>query len=79
MRMAIPARWLAVCSPSGMSDSSMGVKGFGQVGLLFVDKLFQLGDFADLLESKHLILFVTVNGKTCRILIPISELIIVNI
>ena len=68
MRMAVLARWLTMCSPSGMSNAGMRVKDFGQVWLLLLDKLFQLGNFANLLEGKHFVLLVSVDGKACRIL-----------
>jgi hypothetical protein len=46
----------------------MRVEDFGRIWLLLLDELFQLCDFAHLLEGKHLILLVPIDAKACRIL-----------
>jgi hypothetical protein len=67
MGMAVEARRLAVSSPSRVRNSRVGVKDLGQVWLGLVDERLKLGDLADLFESKHLILLVTVNCQTSRV------------
>jgi hypothetical protein len=59
--MAVQPGRRAMSSPSGMSDTGMGIEDFGEVGLGFVDELLELGNFANFLESEDLVLLVTIN------------------
>ena len=65
--MAVEPRRLAMSSPSSMCDTSMGIIGLGKVWLGFCDQFLQLGHLAHLLEGKDLILLVTVDGETGRV------------
>lgn len=49
-------------SPSGVSDTGVGIKNLLQVDVGLVNKLFELSDLADLLESKHLLLLVAIDS-----------------
>lgn len=60
-------------SPSGVSDTGMGIKNFGEVGLSFVDELLQFGYLANLLERKDLILLVTINRYTSRVVTTVFK------
>lgn len=60
-------------SPTGVRDTGMGVKGLGHVESSLVDQLPQLGNLADLLEGKNLILLVAIDGKAGRIVATVLE------
>jgi hypothetical protein len=71
--MAIDARWASMGSPSGVCNASVRVKHLLLIQLGGIDKFSQLGDFANLLEGKHLILLVSVDGKAGRIIATVLE------
>lgn len=71
--MAVDSRRLAMGSPAGMSNASMGVIDLGEVGLGLCNQLLQLGDFAHLLEGKDLILLVAVNSETGRVVATVFQ------
>lgn len=65
--MAVDTRWGTVSGPSGVGDTGVRVEDLVEVEVLLLDKLLQRGDLADLLDGVDLILLVTVNGKTSRV------------
>jgi hypothetical protein len=73
VRMAIEARWGAVSGPSCVCNTSVRIKDLSQVGLLILDQLLQLGNFADLLEGKDLVLLVTIYSQTSRVIATVFE------
>ena len=62
--MAVDARRRTVGSPAGVGNTAVCVKDLCEIGLLLLDELLQLGNLADLLESKHLISLVSVDRQT---------------
>ncbi len=71
--MAVESRWRAVGGPSGVSNASVRVEGLGQIRLGFVDELLQLRHLSNLFERKDLILLVSVDRQTGRIITTILE------
>lgn len=65
--MAVDTRWGTVGGPSGVGDTGVRVEDLVEVEVLLLDELLQRGDLADLLDGVDLILLVTVNGKTSRV------------
>jgi len=51
-----------------MRNSSMRIEDLVKIWGLILNELLQLGNFADLLESKDLILLVTVDCQTGRVI-----------
>lgn len=49
-------------SPSSVCNTSVRVEDFGHIWVLVFDELLELGDLADLLESKHFVLLVAIDG-----------------
>ena len=60
-------------SPAGMRDANMGVEDLGQVRLALLDKLLELGDFADLLEGKDFILLVPIDCQAGGVVSSVLE------
>jgi hypothetical protein len=60
--VAVDGRRRTVGSPSGVSDTGVGIKNLLQVDVGLVNKLFELSDLADLLECKHLLLLVAIDS-----------------
>lgn len=50
-----------------MSNTSVAIENLVEVEVLFLDELLQGGDLADLLDGVDLILLVTVDGETGRV------------
>jgi len=67
MGMAVEARWSAVGGPASVGNASVGIKDFLQVDVGLINKLLELGNLSDLLEGKHFVLLVSVNGKASRV------------
>ena len=65
--MAVDARGGAVCGPAGVCNADVRVEYLGLVEAGLGDELLQGGDLADLLDCVHLILLVTVDGETGRV------------
>jgi len=65
--MAVDTRWGTVGGPSGVGDTGVRVEDLVEVEVLLLDELLQRGDLADLFDGVDLILLVTVNGKTSRV------------
>jgi hypothetical protein len=59
--MTVQPRGRTVGSPTGVSDTGMRIKNLGEVGLGFFDELLELGDLANLLECKDLVLLVAID------------------
>ena len=53
--------------PASVCNASMGVKDFGHIGLRVGNELLELGHLAHLLECKDLVLLVTVDSQTGRV------------
>jgi len=49
------------------------VKDLGEVGLGLLNQSLELGNLADLLEGKDLLLLVTIDGKTGRVVTTVLE------
>lgn len=64
MRMAVKARWLTVSGPPCVRDSGVGNKGDIGVRLFLLNQSLQLSHLADLLESEHFVLLISVNRNT---------------
>lgn len=62
------SRLLTVCCPSGMRNSSMRIKDLVEIWGFILNELLQLGNLANLLVSKDLILLVTVDCQTGRVI-----------
>lgn len=71
--MAVDARRGAVGSPASVSDAAVGIENLFKIEVLAVDKLLQLGNLAHLLEGKHLVLLVAIDGKTSRVVTTVLE------
>lgn len=62
--MAVDAGGRAMGGPSGVRNTGMVVKDLGEIWLLGLDELSELGDLADLFECEDLLLLVTVDSET---------------
>ena len=51
-----------MCGPTCMRYASVAVKHLAEIGLGFNNQLLELGHLANFLESKDLILLVTINS-----------------
>ena len=73
MRVAVETGRLAVRGPAGVCDADVRVEEYLDVGLLLFYYLLELGDLADLLEGKHLVLLVAIDGQTGGVVATILE------
>ena len=73
MGMAVGAGWGAVGGPAGVSNAAVRVEDLGQIELVLVNKLLQLSDLANLLEGKHLLLLVSIDCETRRVVPAVLE------
>jgi hypothetical protein len=73
MRMAVKAGWRTVSSPSCVCNTSVGIEDLVKIWLLLLDELLQFCNFANLLECKDLVLLVSIDGKTSRIVTTVFE------
>lgn len=71
--VAVQARRRTVGSPAGVGNASVRVEDLVGVGLGLLDELLELGDLADLLEGKDLVLLVAVDSETGRIVATVLE------
>lgn len=55
-------------SPSGVCNTNMGVKNLGHIWLLLLDEFPELGDLSDFFKGEYLILLVSINSETCRVI-----------
>jgi hypothetical protein len=65
--VAVDTRGGTVGGPSGVGNTGVAVKDLVEVEVLLLDELLQRRDLADLLDCVDLVLLVTVNGKTGRV------------
>lgn len=56
-----------------MCNTGMRIENLVQIRLLLLNQLLQLSHLADLLESKDLVLLVTIYSQTCRIIATVLE------
>ena len=66
--VAVDTRRRTVGGPSCVSNTSVRVKDLVEVKVLLLDELLQRGDLADLLDGVDLVLLVTVDGETSRVI-----------
>lgn len=71
--MAVDSAWGTVSGPSGVCNSGVVVEDLGEVWLLGSDQLLQFGDFAHLLERKHLATLVAIDGETGGVVASVLE------
>jgi hypothetical protein len=62
-----------VGSPAGVCDTSVRIEDLGQIGLGLLNELLELDHLANLLVSKHLILLVSVDSETGRVIATVFE------
>ena len=62
-----------MCSPTCVCNSSMRVKDFSHVWVALGDELLELGNLANLFESKDFVFLVAVDGETCRIISSVFQ------
>jgi len=65
--MAVDTRGGTVGGPSGVSNTGVRVEDLVEVKVLLVNQLLERSDLADLLDGVDLVLLVTVNGETGRV------------
>lgn len=53
--------------PSGVCNAGVRVEDLGLVEVALLDELLEGGDLADLLDGEDLVLLVTVDGETGRV------------
>ena len=73
VRVAVDSAGGTVGGPSGVCNTGVVVKDLGHVGLLLLDELLQLGDLANLLEGKDLVLLVAIDGNTGGVVAAVLE------
>ena len=73
VRVAVDFGWRAVGRPAGVGDTSVRIENLCQIGLASVDGLLQLGDLSDALESDDLVLLVSIDGQTSRVVATVFE------
>jgi hypothetical protein len=66
--MAVYTRGGAVGGPSGVGNTSVRVEDLVEVEVLLLNKLLEGSDLADLLDGVDLVLLVTINGETGRVI-----------
>lgn len=71
--VAVEAGWGSVGGPAGVCDTSVRIEDLGKIGLGLLNQLLQLDHLANLLVSKHLILLVSVDSETGRIISTVLE------
>lgn len=59
--------------PTGVCNAGVGVENLGHIEVGLVDKLPQLGNLANLLEGKDLVLLVAIDGKAGGIVATVLE------
>lgn len=59
--------------PAGVCNAGVGIKDLGHIKIRLVDKLPELGNLADLLEGKDLLLLVAIDGKAGRVVAAVLE------
>ncbi len=71
--MAVNTRWWTVSCPSGVCNACVGIEDLCEIWLLVLDELPQLCHLANLLESKHFILLVSIHRETGRVVSSIFK------
>lgn len=73
VRVAVQRAWLTVGGPSGVGHTHLGDGDLVKVDGRLIDVLAESGDLADLLENEGVLLGVTVNGNTGRVVTSVFE------
>lgn len=73
MRMAVETRRLAVSGPPSVCNAGVRVKDLLHVDVALLDELAEFGHLANLLESKHLVLLVAIDGHTSRVIATVFK------
>lgn len=73
MRMAVQPAGLTMCGPSGVCNACVRVEHFCHIDIGFLDELSKLRNLAHLLEGEDLILLVSIDCQTCRIVAAVFE------
>jgi hypothetical protein len=71
--MAIESGWLAVGSPTGVCNTSVGIEGLLHVDFGLCNQFLQFGNFAHLLEGIYFIFLVSVNSEASGIVSSILQ------
>jgi hypothetical protein len=71
--MAVLARWGTVGCPAGVCNTAVRIEDLLEIWLGLLNELLQLGNLANLLVCEDLILLVSINTKTCRIITTVFE------
>jgi hypothetical protein len=71
--MAVDGGRRAVGSPAGVCNAGVRVEDLLKIDVGLVDELLELGDLANLLEGKNLLLLVAIDGQTGRIVATVLE------
>lgn len=71
--VAVEARRGAVGSPAGVCDTSVRIEDLGQIGLGLLNQLLELDHLANLLVSKHLVLLVSVDSESGRVIATVFK------
>lgn len=73
MGVAVLAGRGAVGGPAGVRNTSVRLEGLGHVGLGLGNELAELSDLTNFLECLHLVLLVTINRHTGRIVAAVLQ------
>jgi hypothetical protein len=71
--MAVEAGRLAVSGPASVCNAGMRIKDLLHIDVALLNELTEFGHLADLLESKHLILLVAIDGHTSRVIAAVFK------
>lgn len=64
VRVTVPARRSTMSGPASVSNTSMGLKGLGEIGLGLFNEFLQLSDLANFLEGTDFLLLVAIDCET---------------
>jgi len=73
VRVAVLAGGSTVGGPTSVRNAGVGLESLGHVGLGLGDELLQFGDLAHFLECADLILLVTVDSHTGRVVAAVFQ------
>lgn len=73
MRVAVEAGRGTVGGPTSVGNAGVGIENLVERRLRLLNELLELGDLADLFESKDFVLLVAVDGETSGIVATVLE------